>query len=226
MAARGLIPDVEGLSPLDAADLAHAEAQFVAKRLALRALADGRNLLFDISMASRVSVDSWLGTLRQAGYSVGGIFVDIGIEESVCRSTAAYRRGHEEYRAGRGYGGRYIPPEAIRALAGAPACPPIATPDTGAGGGEAPGELPGSEVTSLLAAYACGQRPVEDPVWEFRARRWPTGATGVPAGDGWCQGRDLRSRALRGGSFDDVVRAYDLGQITDADYEAFVTAAT
>jgi hypothetical protein len=36
-----------------AAGLAHAETQFLAKRLALRSLAEGRNLLFAISMASR-----------------------------------------------------------------------------------------------------------------------------------------------------------------------------
>ncbi|MGH3217302.1 MAG: hypothetical protein ACRDPY_00995 [Streptosporangiaceae bacterium] len=45
MAARGLIPHVDGLSPLEAADLAHAGAQFLAKRLGMRALADGRNII-------------------------------------------------------------------------------------------------------------------------------------------------------------------------------------
>src|ERR1019366_3695948 len=36
MAARGLIPRVDGLSPLEAADLAHGEAQFLVKRIAMR----------------------------------------------------------------------------------------------------------------------------------------------------------------------------------------------
>jgi hypothetical protein len=99
MAERGLIPQVENLSPLEAADLAHTEAQFVAKRLALRALADGRNLLLDITMASRVSLESWLDAVHRAGYVVTGVFVDIGVEESVRRAEiaaqlAAHADGH------------------------------------------------------------------------------------------------------------------------------------
>ena len=43
---------------------------------------------------------------------------DISIEESVTWSLTARQRGEEEYRRGRGYGGRPIPPEAVRALAG------------------------------------------------------------------------------------------------------------
>jgi hypothetical protein len=38
MAERRLIPHVDGLTPLEAADLVHVEAQFLAKRLGLRAL--------------------------------------------------------------------------------------------------------------------------------------------------------------------------------------------
>src|SRR5260370_41065445 len=52
MAARELIPRLPGLSPLDAAELVHHEAQFLAKRLAMLALADGRDVIFDISMVS------------------------------------------------------------------------------------------------------------------------------------------------------------------------------
>jgi hypothetical protein len=49
MAAQGMIPEMSGLSPLKAADLVHAEAQFLVMRAALRAITDGRNLLLDIS---------------------------------------------------------------------------------------------------------------------------------------------------------------------------------
>jgi hypothetical protein len=116
MAARGLIPRIKGLSPMEAADLAHTEAQFLAKRLALRALTDGRNLLWDITMASKPAVESWLSALETAGFTTSGLFVDIEIEESIRRSESLHREGEEEYRQGHGYGGRYIPPEAIRAL--------------------------------------------------------------------------------------------------------------
>jgi hypothetical protein len=138
MAARRLIPAVQGLSPLEAADLTHAEAQFLAKRLALRAVADGRDLLLDISMASPVSAESWLDNLHRAGYTVTGVFAGISIEESMRRSAVAHRRGQEEYRAGRGYGGRYIPPEAIRALADTRLPATITIPASGIGGQAAP----------------------------------------------------------------------------------------
>ena len=114
---RGLIPHVDGLSPLEAADLVHAEAQFLAKRLGLRALADGRNVIWDISFASQHAVESWIAAHRRAGYTIDAIFVELSIGESVRRSAAMHRRGHDEYRQGRGYGGRFIPAEAIRALA-------------------------------------------------------------------------------------------------------------
>ncbi|MGH3274258.1 MAG: zeta toxin family protein, partial [Streptosporangiaceae bacterium] len=124
MAARGLIPHVDGLSPLEAADLVHVEAQFLAKRLGLRALADGRNVIWDISMASQHAVESWIAAHRRAGYTIHGIFAEISIGQSVTRSAAMHRRGHDEFRQGRGYGGRFIPPEAIRALADDPAARP------------------------------------------------------------------------------------------------------
>jgi len=141
MAGRGLIPHVDGLTPLEAADLVHVEAQFLAKRLGLRALADGRNVIWDISMASQDAVESWIAAHRQARYIIDAIFVELSIEESVRRSDAIHRRGHGEYRRGRGYGGRYIPAEAIRALA-LPAVPaPGGTPQAEVSPPARPGEF-------------------------------------------------------------------------------------
>ena len=70
LARRSLIPVIAGLSPMEGADLVHAEAQHVAKRLAARAIADGRNLLLDVTMGSEPSVRSWLVNLGLALYSV------------------------------------------------------------------------------------------------------------------------------------------------------------
>jgi len=55
-------------------DLMHTEAQHIAKRLAARAIADGRNMLLDVTMGSEPSVRSWLVNLGLAGY-----FVDVVI---------------------------------------------------------------------------------------------------------------------------------------------------
>jgi hypothetical protein len=235
MAARDLIPSLQGLSPLDASELVHGEARFVAKRLGLRALADGRNVIFDISMASLAAVESWIAALRQAGYTVTGIFVDISIEESVCRTEAEHRRKHEEYRNGIGYGGRYIRPEAIRALAATvddltqaqtPAPPASLLPAAARTAADsAVAVFPGGEVSSMIAAYHAGQRTLDDLVFEVQARRWPA----VPSATS--PGMEESGLAVDDPepyvpcSFDDVVLAYDLGHLTDRDYQALATPA-
>jgi predicted ABC-type ATPase len=119
MARRGLIPHVEGLSPMEASELVHEESSYIAKRLALRATADQKNIIWDITMSSLDSTERRIGDLRTAGYAVNGIFVDIPVETSVRRAEFRHRTGHEEYRAGSGEGGRYVPPEVIRAQADA-----------------------------------------------------------------------------------------------------------
>ncbi len=218
MAASGLIPAVAGLSPMQASPLAHAEAQFVAKRVAMLAVADGRNLLLEVSMASHVSTQSWIGTLRAAGYTVEAVLAEISIEESVRRADAAHRRGQEQLRRGRGHGGRYIPAEAIRALAGtcaagdaSPACEPWY-----------PG---GGEVGRLLRDYRAGRLTLPDLASAVRARTWAA----VPRG--WLAelgpGRDAADdlEPVMAGTFDDVVHAYDRGVITSADYAVLANAA-
>jgi len=117
MAERGLVPEVEGLSPMEASELVHEESSYIAKRLALRATADQKNLIWDITMSSRESTERRINDLRAAGYTVDGIFVDIPVETSVRRADARHREGHNDYRAGIGLGGRYVPPEVIRAQA-------------------------------------------------------------------------------------------------------------
>ena len=117
MARRGLIPEVDGLSPMEASDLVHEESSHIAYMLAARALKDGKNIIWDITMSNTPNTAERLDNLDRAGYATKGIFVDIGIDEAVRRAGARHRRGHEKYRAGIGPGGRYVPPEVIRAQA-------------------------------------------------------------------------------------------------------------
>jgi predicted kinase len=117
MAKRGLIPDVEGLSPMEASDLVHEESSYIAKRLARRAMDDGKNYIWDITMSSKDSAGTRLDDLDEAGYATTGIFVEIPIEESVRRADERHQRGSEAYLNGSGMGGRYVPPEVIRAQA-------------------------------------------------------------------------------------------------------------
>ncbi|HEU5416259.1 MAG TPA: zeta toxin family protein [Streptosporangiaceae bacterium] len=114
MARRGMIPLVDGLSPMEASDLVHPESSHIAKQLAARATAEGKNLIWDITMSSRDSVDGRLNQLQDSGYtSIRGVFVDIPIDVSLARADARHREGEDDYRAGKGMGGRFVPPELI-----------------------------------------------------------------------------------------------------------------
>src|SRR5262249_38490098 len=66
MAKRGLIPVVDGLAPMEASDLAHEESSHIAKQLATRAMADGKNLIWDITMSARASADRRIEDLRDS----------------------------------------------------------------------------------------------------------------------------------------------------------------
>jgi len=112
LAKRELIPAIDGLSPMEASDLVHEESSHMAKQLAIRARADGKNLIWDITMSSRSSTERRIDDLRASGYSkIDGIFVDIPVDVSIRRADARHRQDHERYRAGDGLGGRYVPPE-------------------------------------------------------------------------------------------------------------------
>jgi predicted kinase len=118
MASRDMIPPVDGLSPMEASDLVHEESSYVAKRMARRAQADGKNVLWDVTMSSRESTEWRINALRGAGYArIEGIFVDIPVETSVARASKRHREGHDNYRAGDGLGGRFVPAEMIKAQA-------------------------------------------------------------------------------------------------------------
>ena len=118
MAQRGLIPSLEGLSPMEASDLVHEESSHIAKQLAIRARADGKNLIWDITMSSSSSTERRIDDLRASGYqTIEGIFVDIPVEVSMRRTDARHRQDHEKYRLGEGLGGRYVPQEVTMAQA-------------------------------------------------------------------------------------------------------------
>ena len=115
MARRGMIPQIGCLSPMEASDLAHEESSYIAKRLAMRAMAEGKNLIWDITMSSEDSTKERINNLRSSGYDhIEGLFVDIPIETSVRRIDARHREGQDEYRAGLGLGGRFVPEEVVR----------------------------------------------------------------------------------------------------------------
>jgi Zeta toxin len=118
MIRRSMIPEVEGLSPMEATGLAHEEASHIAKRLAERVQSQGKNVIWDITMSSDSSTEGRIDLLRAAGYSrIDGIFVDIPVNVSLHRADARHRKDHDAYLNGHGFGGRYIQDELILAQA-------------------------------------------------------------------------------------------------------------
>ena len=211
----------------------HSEAQYLAKRVLLRALMDGRNLILDVSLASWRAAEAWTYALRFADYSVNAVFADIDVDEAVRRSGETHRQGEEAFRRGHGYGGRRIPAAAIRALASPAAAAPrnrirwaVGARSAGAiGGTVGTGTFPGSAVTAMLVSYRDGLISLDDLSLEFRARRWPQVPDVCPPE--LEQARDAIDdpEPYVPGSFDDVVLAYDLGWLSDADYDVLATAA-
>ena len=115
LARRDMIPEVDGLSPMEASDLVHEESSYLARQLALRAQHDGKNIIWDITMSTQESTEKRINDLREAGYSrIDGLYVDIPVETSIRRTEARHRLGQDQYRAGEGLGGRYLPPEVIQ----------------------------------------------------------------------------------------------------------------
>ena len=233
MAAAGLISESDGLSPLARAGLVHAEAQHLAKRVGLRALMDGRNLLLDISLASWRAAESWTYALRFADYAVAAVFADIGVDEAVRRSGESRQRGEADFRRGQGYGGRNIPAAAIRALASPAAAATgnrirwaVGARSAGAiGGTVGTGTFPGSAVTAMLVSYRDGRLSLDDLSLEFRARRWPQVPDVCPPELEQAREAIDDPEPYVPGSFDDVVLASDLGWLSDADYDILAAAA-
>jgi predicted kinase len=118
LAKRGMVPEIKGLSPMEASDLAHEESSDVAKRLAIRAYADKKNVIWDVTMSSLASTQRRITDLKSEGYEhVEGIFVAIPVDVSVQRAENRHREGQDQCAAGHGLGGRYLPPDRIQSLA-------------------------------------------------------------------------------------------------------------
>jgi hypothetical protein len=177
----------------------------------------------DVTMGSAPSVESWLVNLGLAAYSVQVVISPVSRNDAVRWADTEHRRGHEAYRRGQGYGGRYVPPEAI--LAAARLAEALAGSDWAAilrqVGSQREVAFPASELLGLARAYRDGRLTLEDLGRQLRARRlqpvYPPGLEEAkPALD------DLEPWAA--GSFDEIVLACDLGILTDDDYAALVAA--
>lgn len=110
LAEKGMVPEIEGLSPLEGAALIHDESLYLASRLSKWAVGTGRNVVFDITMSQPDQAPRRVEWMRKAGYEdVRAVFVDVPVETSVERTTTRHREGADRHRSGEGFGGRFIP---------------------------------------------------------------------------------------------------------------------
>jgi hypothetical protein len=83
-----------------------------------------------------------------------------------------------------------------------------------------------SEVTELIAAMRAGTMSLDQVAARFRERTWPEPARPDPQTES-----EVAARAMDdpdpyiSGSFDDVLLAYDKGELTPAEYEVLANAA-
>jgi predicted ABC-type ATPase len=200
LAERGLTREIPGLSPMEATTLAHEESSDIARLLALWAMADGKNLIWDITMSSEKS-SGRVDELRSAGYEhIKGIFVDIPIEASIARSEARHRRGHDLYLTGDGLGGRYVPPEVIRGQ-----------------WDEDFGTKNRKTFEMIKDRFKVAER--------FRHRSWPHRVRARPSSYLEMAAAEQEDPdPYIPGSYDDVVVAHSRGRLTDSEYETLVDA--
>lgn len=111
MARQGMIPLVDGFSPMEASLRVHEEASELTKRLARRAYAYRTNVIWDITMNRRDTVHQRLDDLFDASYGViEAVFVDTTPDEAIKRVVSRYRRGQEPFDRGEpdAIGGRAV----------------------------------------------------------------------------------------------------------------------
>lgn len=110
MAEREMIPKVPGMTPMEASPLVHEEASHVSKQISSKLIAQKKNMVYDVTMAGLPSTRKKLTQLRERGYTIRGMFVDIEPAVSKERGRSRYFEGMQSYTSEhKGSGGRPLP---------------------------------------------------------------------------------------------------------------------
>lgn len=110
MAKKGLIPEIHGLTPMEASPLVHNEASYITGKLAEIVTSRNMNVIHDLTMADYDSVKKKIENLEDMGYTkIDAIFVDIEIDTSDTRADVRHLNGHNRWLVGVGQGGRILP---------------------------------------------------------------------------------------------------------------------
>lgn len=118
MAEKGMIPQIPGLSAMESSPLVHEEASHIAALMGRHLTKQRKNIIYDITMTSYKSTLKKIEGLKDSGYDVEAVFVDIPAEVSVERAEFRHRTGVDELiTENKGYGGRLLPLEVAKAQA-------------------------------------------------------------------------------------------------------------
>jgi predicted kinase len=115
MSGKNMFPKIHGLTTMEVSALGYEESCYITNRLFQDCLEKGRNLIFDTTMGSHAAVTAKLNPMRENGYTMSAVFIDIQISTSLRRSQERHRRGLEHYlTSGDGHGGRLLPRHAVK----------------------------------------------------------------------------------------------------------------
>lgn len=110
LAHRGMIPEIAGLSPMEASTLVHEESKHLVNLVLAELEHRGKNIALEVTLNKEGQSKRMLGHFKNQGYTVSAILADIPAEVSADRAGKRYRSEMEAYRKGTNpIGGRYIP---------------------------------------------------------------------------------------------------------------------
>jgi predicted kinase len=115
MSEKDMFPSIRGLTTMEASALGYEESCYITNLLFQDCLKAGRNLIYDTTMGSRLAVEAKLEPMREHGYTMSAVFIDIQISTSLRRSQERHRAGLTKFlTTGNGYGGRLLPRHAVK----------------------------------------------------------------------------------------------------------------
>lgn len=120
LAARGMVPEVRGLSPMEASPLVHGEAGHVADLVTREALRRGKNVAVHTAMSDPDAIKAHADRFRAAGHTVHGVFVHTPVDKAVGSAASRHRSGHEAWRQQKSNGAKYVTPGLLHAAEAAP----------------------------------------------------------------------------------------------------------
>lgn len=95
------------------ASLVHEESSLLAQQARAQAIAQGENIVIDTVLGNATYAAEIGASLRNAGYEVTLVEVEVRLEDSVARTQHRWREGYVAAEAGNGpaLGGRWVPEE-------------------------------------------------------------------------------------------------------------------